>query len=58
MEIYEFEEKYKVKWQQAPIREGDVRHTLADIKPLQDLGWEAKIKIADGLEKCFIGEIK
>jgi|TARA_R110000824_G_scaffold81370_1_gene204548 UDP-glucose 4-epimerase len=51
-------ERYKVKWQQAPEREGDVRHTLASIKPLQDLGWEAKIKIADGLKKCFIGETK
>ena len=57
--IKEFvEERYKANWQQAPERDGDVKHTLADIKPLQDLGWEAKIKIADGLKKCFIGETK
>jgi UDP-glucose 4-epimerase len=57
--IKEFiEERYKAKWQQAPERDGDVKHALANIKPLQDLGWEAKIKIADGLKKCFIGEIK
>ena len=51
-------ERYKVKWQQAPEREGDVKHTLANIEPLKNLGWEAKIKIADGLRKCFIGETK
>jgi UDP-glucose 4-epimerase len=57
--IKEFvEERYEVKWQQAPEREGDVKHTLANISPLQDLGWEAKIKIADGLNKCFTGETK
>ena len=57
--IKEFvEERYKVKWQQAPEREGDVKHALANIGPLQDLGWEAKIKIAEGLNKCFIGETK
>jgi UDP-glucose 4-epimerase len=52
------ESRYNIEWQQAPEREGDVKHALADIKPLQDLGWEAKINIADGLRKCFIGETK
>ena len=52
------EERYKVKWQQAPERDGDVKHTLANIDPLRDLGWEANIKIAEGLKKCFIGETK
>ena len=57
--IKEFvEERYKVKWQQAPERDGDVKHTLANIDPLRDLGWEANIKIAEGLKKCFIGETK
>ena len=52
------ENKYNIKWQQAPEREGDVRHALANTKPLRDLGWEAKINISDGLNKCFIGETK
>ena len=52
------ENRYEIEWQQAPEREGDVRHVLANIKPLKDLGWESNIKIADGLEKCFIGETK
>ena len=57
--IKEFvEERYKVRWQQAPEREGDVKHTLANTRPLQDLGWEAKIKIAEALNKCFIGETR
>ena len=52
------EGRYNIKWQQALEREGDVRHTLANIDPLRDLGWEANIKIAEGLKKCFIGETK
>jgi nucleoside-diphosphate-sugar epimerase len=57
--IKEFvEERYKVKWQQAPEREGDVKHTLANAVPLRDLGWEADIKITEGLKKCFKGETK
>jgi len=34
-------------------REGDVRNTLAKPKPLERLGWKSKIKIQDGLKKCF-----
>ena len=56
-EIKEFVEKrYNINWHQAPERVGDVKHTLADIEPLRSLGWQSKIKIDKGLEKCFIGE--
>tara|TARA_R110002033_G_scaffold65320_10_gene116366 strand:+ start:42 stop:860 length:819 start_codon:yes stop_codon:yes gene_type:complete len=52
--IKEFvEERYKVKWQQSPEREGDVKHTLANIEPLKNIGWKANIKISEGLERCF-----
>ena len=55
--IREFVEKrYNVDWHHATERSGDVKHTLADIGPLQSLGWQPKIKIAEGLKKCFIGE--
>ena len=56
-EIKEFVEKrYNINWHQAPERVGDVKNTLADIEPLRSLGWQSKIKIDKGLEKCFIGE--
>jgi UDP-glucose 4-epimerase len=42
-----------VKWNHAPPRKGDVRHTLADITELQKLGWEPKISIDEGLARCF-----
>jgi len=47
------EKRYKVKWQKSPEREGDVKHALANVVPLRDLGWAADIKIAEGLKKCF-----
>ena len=45
--------RHEVEWTVAPERRGDVKHTLANIKPLQRLGWKAKIKISDGLSRCF-----
>jgi UDP-glucose 4-epimerase len=47
------EDRYSVDWQYAQERVGDVRHTSANVRPLRALGWEAKISIEDGLEKCF-----
>lgn len=45
---------HDVKWNNAPARIGDVRHTLADISEIKkDLGWEPKISIEDGLSRCF-----
>jgi UDP-glucose 4-epimerase len=43
-----------VEWLQAPRRSGDVKHTKANIGPLADLGWKAKVNIMDGLSRCFV----
>lgn len=34
-------------------RSGDVKKTLADIKPLKKLGWQAKISPEEGINSCF-----
>ena len=44
---------HKVKWNWAPERIGDVKHTLADISGLKKLGWKPKISIEEGLQRCF-----
>ena len=52
--IKEFIDKnHDVRWCYAPEREGDVRHTLADITSLSNLGWSPKISIKEGLTRCF-----
>ena len=48
----------QVKWQHAPERKGDVKHTVADISELQKIGWKPEIPIEIGLEKCFKRRIK
>jgi UDP-glucose 4-epimerase len=45
--------KHSVKWNYAPTRPGDVRHTLADITELKKYGWEPKVSINEGLNRCF-----
>ena len=52
------DEKYDVIWNHAPERLGDVKHTLADITELNNLGWEPKISIKEGLKRCFTKELK
>lgn len=44
---------HDVEWEHAPARQGDIRHSLADISELQKLGWEPKISIDEGLARCF-----
>lgn len=57
--IRETIDKYhKVEWNWSPARKGDVRHTLADVTKLRDLGWEPKVSIDEGLERCFNKELK
>ena len=57
--IKNFIDQYNnVKWNHAPARLGDVRHTLADISELQKLGWEPKVSIDEGLARCFKKEQK
>jgi len=47
-------EKYhKLTWEYAPERKGDVKHTLADINKLKNIGWCAKINAVDSINKCF-----
>ena len=45
---------HDVEWDWAPARQGDVRHTLADISELKSLGWSPKIGIEEGLKRCFL----
>lgn len=47
---------FNVNWKYAPQRKGDVRHTNANIKELQSLGWNPKVSIDEGLKRCFIKE--
>jgi UDP-glucose 4-epimerase len=47
------DQNYDVIWNHAPERLGDVKDTLADISELRKLGWEPKVTIEEGLEKCF-----
>jgi len=34
-------------------REGDVKHTKADISPLKELGWSPHYSIREGISECF-----
>lgn len=44
----------KVEWNNVSTRKGDVRHTSADISETKrDLAFEPKIRIDEGLKKCF-----
>ena len=52
--VKDFIDRYHdVEWKHAPARQGDVRHSLADISELRKLGWEPKISIDEGLARCF-----
>lgn len=38
----------------APAREGDIKHSVADVsKAKKEIGWVPKTKIEDGLKKCI-----
>jgi len=52
------DENYDVLWNHKPERVGDVKHTLANIEELKNLGWEPKISIQEGLTRCFKKESK
>lgn len=51
-------QNHSVIWNNVPERIGDVRHTLADITEIKKLGWEPKVSIEEGLERCFSKEQK
>jgi len=47
-------QRHNVKWDNSPKREGDVRHSLADItETKKDLGFKPLISIEEGLSRCF-----
>jgi UDP-glucose 4-epimerase len=46
-----------VKFDYVEERKGDVLYTKADIQPLNELGWEPKVSIIKGVNRCF-GESK
>ena len=45
--------KHEVLWNKLPEREGDIKFSKADISELRKLGWESKITIDEGLDRCF-----
>lgn len=57
--IKEFIDNYNnVQWIHSEPRFGDIRFSQADISGIRnDLGWEPKILIQEGLKKCFSPEI-
>ena len=42
-----------IKWNVLPNREGDIKHSVSDIRKMLDMGWSPNVSIRDGLEKCF-----
>ena len=50
-----FVDKYReVEWINAPEREGDVKHSIANIcTTKEDLDWSPSISIVEGLKRCF-----
>ena len=42
-----------IKFKYVEPRDGDVMFTKADVEPLNNLGWTAKINIEEGIEDCF-----
>ena len=42
-----------IKWNVLPNREGDIKHSVSDIRKMLDMGWIPNVSIRDGLEKCF-----
>lgn len=45
----------KIEWIQHPEREGDIRHSVADIKAIrEDLNFSPKVSLQEGLKTLFI----
>ena len=43
----------KINWTHQPSRNGDIKHSTADISYIQSLGWEPEISFEEGLRRCF-----
>ena len=53
-DIKHIADKYnRIKWDQAPDRKGDVKHTEISEQKLQKIGWTPKVDLKTGLKKCF-----
>jgi nucleoside-diphosphate-sugar epimerase len=44
-----------VSFEYKPPRPGDVLYTKANTEPLAELGWRVKVKLSEGLNRCFRG---
>ena len=49
----EIEKIRNVEWELGPSRLGDIQNSIANIGPLKDRGWQAKITIEEGPRGCF-----
>jgi len=48
-----------VEWIYAPKRNGDIKHSLANIsKTKKDLNWKPTVSIVEGLKRCFNKELR
>jgi UDP-glucose 4-epimerase len=52
------DDNHSVRWNHAPERKGDVKHSKANITELLKLGWKPRVSIQEGLNRCFNKEIK
>ena len=43
---------YDVTWVHSPERAGDIKYSVADIAGLLDIGWQPKITLKKGLQRC------
>lgn len=48
------QKKCKIKWGGLPYRKRDIMHAVAPIGKLLDLGWQAKIKLENGLVDTLV----
>ena len=44
-----------VEFEYRPPRDGEVLYTKAETRSLTDLGWQAEVKLWQGLDRCFKG---
>ena len=50
---FKFIDKGYKNIESAPSREGDIKHSCANIDLLRNTGWEPKIQIENGIEQLF-----
>ena len=44
---------HQVKFNNAPERPGDAKHTLANLEKIKNIGWVPKLNSLEQIEKCF-----